>query len=273
MWSDRLRYASGPLKIMHIGASLDLRMTDSPADFVEYLRGLGLSHVEIRQSYLDSRQSPVDVSTLRALRESTGVTYTLHAPHTDANPGNLNEPLRRGTRDAITDTLDTAAAIDAGAVVVHGGATRRRYPARVNERAREQAVKTIREAGQHAAEVGVPLCIENQRRKEAKRYNTTTPERLAEFLADVGLDAEYLGVTLDVGHATASGIAYQAFVDRFGDRIRVAHLHDNDGTADDHDPLPAYESVAAAIGAEYNVLEMKSKADIRRCVRAVGDED
>ncbi|MEA5389616.1 sugar phosphate isomerase/epimerase family protein [Haloarculaceae archaeon H-GB11] len=250
----------------HYGASLDLRMAESPTEFVDFLDSLGLSHVEIRHSYLDTRPETADVEALRELRETAGVTYTIHAPYNDCNPGNLNEPLRKAMSERLVATLDLADAIGAGAVVTHGGAVRRSYPDRVQEHAREQAVRTIREAARHADEVEVPLCVENQRAKAKKRYNTSTPERLAAFLDDVDLDSEYLGVTLDVGHAKATGVDYEAFVDRFGDGIRVAHLHDNDGTDDDHDPIPDYEAIAADIGAPYNVLEMKSKADVERCV-------
>lgn len=251
---------------MRYGASLDLRMEDSVEEFVEYLDSLGLSHVEIRQSYLDTRSHSPSVESLREVRESHGVTYSLHAPYNDANPGTLNESLRRATVESIVETLDTAAAIGASAVVVHGGTVSGDYPDHVREYAREQAVRTIRAAARHAEDVGVPLCVENQRTKSAKRYHTSTPARLAAFLDDVGVDAPYLGVTLDVGHAKATGVDYESFVEAVGERIVVVHLHDNDGTSDDHDPLPAYRSVAADVGAPYNVLEMKSKADIERCV-------
>jgi sugar phosphate isomerase/epimerase len=239
---------------MHFGASLDLRMEESPEEFVRYLDSLGLSHVELRQGYLDTRPDPPSARQLRDLMASYGVTYTLHAPYTDCNPGNLHESLREATVDSIVETLDTAAAIGAGAVVVHGGAVKRAYPDAVKAYAREQAVRTIHEAANHAADLGVPLCVENQRSKRAKRYNTSTPTRLAAFLDDVAADPDALGVTLDVGHAKATGIDPASFVEALGDRIVVAHFHDNDGTGDDHDPLPTYESVAASIGAPYNVL-------------------
>lgn len=241
-------------------------MEDSVEEFVQFLDSHGLSHVEIRQSYLDTRRNPPSETDLAELRESYDITYTLHAPYNDWNPGNIHDSLRQAATDAIIDTLDTAAAIDAGAVVVHGGAVRRGYPERVKELAREQAVRTIREAADHAADLGVPLCVENQRRKQKKQYNTSTPSDFETFLNDVDVDSEYLGVTLDVGHAKATGVDPASFVETFGDRILVAHLHDNDGVEDRHDPLPTYESVAADIGASYNILEMKSKADIERCV-------
>jgi sugar phosphate isomerase/epimerase len=168
----------------------------------------------------------------------------------------------------VTESLDFAAAADADAVVVHGGTVKEYYPDRAHRRARTQAVESLRECARHAAAVGVPLCLENQRDKPTKRRHTATPDRLSSLLDDAGVDSEYFGLTLDVGHAKATGVDYAEFVDRFGDRIHVAHLHDNDGTGDDHDPIPEYESVAAAVGAPYNVFEMKSLADVERCVGA-----
>jgi sugar phosphate isomerase/epimerase len=251
---------------MNYGASLDLRMADSPEEFVQFLDDLGLSHVEIRQSYLDTRSPAPTVEELRALRESSGVSYTLHAPYNDCNAGAFHESLREAMVDSVVDTLETAAAIGASAVVVHGGSVRRGYPDHVHALARDQAVCTIRECARHAADVGVPLCVENSRVKDERRHFTARPTALAEFLDDVGVDAPALGVTLDVGHAKASGFEVTDFLDAVGDRVVVTHLHDNDGTADDHDPLPAYESVAALVGADYNVLEMKSRADVVACV-------
>jgi hypothetical protein len=46
------------------------------------------------------------------------------------------------------------------------------------------------------------------------------------------------------------------------ERVVVTHLHDNDGTAGDHDPLPPFESVVETIDARYNALEMKSLVDV-----------
>jgi len=247
------------------GASLDIRFDRSVEEFVAFLADRGLNHVELRQGYLDVRDEDV-VDRLPALREKYGVSFTFHAPHMDCALGNVNERLRRAAVDGVKHSLDMAAAADAGGVVVHGGAARRRYPERVQRHAREQAIASIEECARYAASVEVPLCLENQREKDSVCRNTATPDRLAAFLSDLDVDTEYLRLTLDVGHAKASGVPYEAFVDRFGDRIHVAHLHDNDGTADDHDPLVDFRSVADDIGATYNVLEMKSLEDIDRCL-------
>lgn len=245
---------------------MDLRFTETVPEFVAYITELGLDHVEIRQGYLDCHPDAPSPRKLRAIAAETGVTYTIHAPFRDANPGNFNESLRRATADAIKRSLDFAGAAGAEAVVVHGGSVPRRYPDRVKAVARDHAVRSLRECARHADDIGVHLCVENQRWKSARERNTETPQRLATFLDDLGVDSEYLGVTLDVGHAKVTGVDVESFVDQFGDRIRVAHLHDNDGTADQHEPLPEYEGLVDLIDADYNVFEMKSLADIERCL-------
>jgi sugar phosphate isomerase/epimerase len=251
---------------VRFGASLDLRFTESVAEFVEFVTNLGLEHVELRQGYLDVTPDAPSPRELAALADSAGVTYTFHAPFRAANLGNLNEPLRRAAVEGVVRTLDAAVAAGAGAVVVHGGSVPRRYPDHVRRHSRRQAVQSLRECARHADDVGMPLCLENQRRKSAYLRNTETPERLASFLDEIGVDSDYFGVTLDVGHAKVTGVPVEEFVETFGDRIRVVHLHDNDGSDDHHDTLSGYERVAERIGAEYNVLEMKSLADIERSV-------
>jgi sugar phosphate isomerase/epimerase len=243
---------------------MDIRYEDDVASFAAFLGDLGLDHVELRAGYLDARPGAPDVEALRAVAREHDLTYTVHAPHVDVAPGNVNDRLRAATVDAIQEATDLAAAVDAGGVVVHGGTARNRYPDRVRDQVRERAVRTIRECAEYASKEGVPLCLENQRETPTKHRHTATPERLADFLSDVGVDSVCL--TLDVGHANATDVDYRRFVDRFGDRIRIAHLHDNDGTADAHEPLPSFRDVAADIGAPYNVLEMKSRDDVERCV-------
>jgi sugar phosphate isomerase/epimerase len=67
-----------------------------------------------------------------------------------------------------------------------------------------------------------------------------------------------------VGRAKAADLDPVAFVERFGGRIVVAHLRDGDGTTGRHEPLADSETVAAGLGAEYNVVETKPLADIER---------
>jgi sugar phosphate isomerase/epimerase len=78
------------------------------------------------------------------------------------------------------------------------------------------------------------------------------------------------GCKLDVGHSKVNGYDWRAFVEQFGNRITVVHLHDNDGIEDQHQPLPEYEMVVETIDAAYNVFEMKSVSDRERNIDTNG---
>jgi sugar phosphate isomerase/epimerase len=248
----------------HVGASYDLRLDETVEEFAAFLTDLGLSHVEIRAESLLTHPEAPTPRALRELAERYDLSYTFHVPFRDLNPGSFNDDARAHAVEQVKATLNDAAVAGAGGVVYHAGSVPRRYPERVRETARGNAVQSLREVVAHADAVGVPLCVENQPRKPGTVRHTTGVDELASLLADADVDSEYLGVTLDVGHAKVNGTDLEAFLDRFGDRITVVHLHDNDGNGDDHDPMPAFDATADRIDAPYNVLEMKSLADVER---------
>jgi sugar phosphate isomerase/epimerase len=245
---------------------MDLRFEESVPEFVDYLAERGLNHVELKREYLHAHPQAPSPHELAALGGKRGVSFTFHAPFRDWNLGSFNDDSREASVRQVKRTLDDAAAAGAGAVVVHGGSVPRRYPERVREQARANAVRSLRECATHAARVGVPLCLENQPRSDAVRRHTTSPAALESTLDAVGADPEWLRITLDVGHATVNGHDWRTFVDRFGERIDVVHLHDNDGDADDHDPLSDYDSVLEGTDASYYVFETKRVADVGECV-------
>lgn len=255
-----------------VGASYDLRLDETVEEFAAFLTDLGLSHVEIRADSLFTRSDAPTPRDLRELAERRDLSYTFHMPFRDLNPGSFNDDAREHAVEQVQATLNAAAVAGAGGVVYHAGSVPRRYPERVRETARENALESLREVVAHAEAVGVPVCVENQPRKSKKVRHTTGVDRFASFLDDADVDSEFLGVTLDVGHANVNGTDLDAFLDRFGDRVTVVHLHGNDGTGDDHDPMPAFEATVERVGAPYNVLEMKSLADIETSVDGETDD-
>ncbi|GGN97515.1 sugar phosphate isomerase/epimerase family protein [Haloarcula pellucida] len=251
-----------------LGAAMDVRFGATAEAFLDYLTDLGLDHVEFKREYLHGHPDAPTPEDVRELADRYGVSVTYHAPFRDWNLGSFNEESRRASVRQVKRTIDDAATAGAGAVVVHGGSVPRRYPEWVRSTARENARHSLAECAEYAHLVGVPLCLENQPRDESECRYTTTPSDLEAVLAEVDVTPEYFGVTLDVGHATVNDCDWGAFVERFGDRIRVCHLHDNDGTADLHEPLTDYEPVVEAVPADYFVFETKSVADVARCVGA-----
>lgn len=251
-----------------LGAAIDIRFGASVEEFIEYLTDLGLDHLELKREYLEGHSDTPTAAELGDLADSHDVSITYHAPFRDWNAGSFNDDVRRASAEQVKRSLNDAATAGAGAVVVHGGSVPYRYPEWVREKAAKNARQSLNECARYAREIGVPLCVENQPSNDAKRRYTTTPNDLADTLASVSVDAEHLGVTLDVGHAKANGYDWRDFVNRFDGRIRVCHLHDNDGTGDHHHPLTDYQEIVKSVPADYFVFEMKSIDDVARCTGA-----
>jgi len=251
---------------MNVGASMDVRYGATVEEFIQYIVGLGLDHVELTAEYLHGHPETPAPETVGELAAEYGVSVTYHAPFRDWNLGSFNDNSARAGVQQVKESLDAAAAAGAGAVVVHGGSVPRRYPSWVRNRGRRNAIESLRSCAEHAVAVGVPLCLENQPGSERDERHTVGPDALAETLERVGVGPEALRITLDVGHARVNGNDYREYVDRFGDRITVCHLHDNDGTSDAHDPLTGYETVVDTVGAAYNVFEMKTPGEIADCL-------
>ncbi|WP_255479285.1 sugar phosphate isomerase/epimerase [Natronomonas sp. LN261] len=251
---------------MRLGASMDVRFGATVEEFTEHVVDLGLDHVELTTEYLQGHPDAPDPETVGTIAAEYGVSVTYHAPFRDWNLGSFNDASARASAEQITRTLDAAAAAGAGAVVVHGGSVPRRYPDWVRAKGRENAIESLRACAERAADVGVPLCLENQPYDDRRERHTVGPDALAETIQDVGVGPDGLGITLDVGHASVNGNDWREYVERFGDRITVCHLHDNDGEVDAHEPLTDYEPIVEAVNATYNVFETKTTADVAACL-------
>jgi sugar phosphate isomerase/epimerase len=203
---------------------------------------------------------------VRELAAAYDVTVSYHAPFRDWNLGSYDEAVRQDSVDRVKRTLDDASTAGATHVVVHGGSVPHRYPEWVCDCASENARRSLAECAEYAQFVGVPLCLENQPIDEQKQRYTTSPAELATMIDTVDVPPQYLSVTLDVGHAKVNGHDWRSFVSEFRNRILSCHLHDNDGTADQHKPFSGYESVVASVPADYFVFEMKSLGDIATSV-------
>ena len=74
-------------------------------------------------------------------------------------------------------------------------------------------------AGSHIVEG--PCCDAQKAVKRIERMNTK-------------YDAEVLGFCFDTGHANLVGIDFEYFLTTLGSRLKVLHIHDNDGISDLH---------------------------------------
>ena len=71
----------------------------------------------------------------------------------------------------------------------------------------------------------------------SKEFNNYLREVMAVKRIDEMNDkygAEVMGFCFDTGHANLVGIKFQEFIQTLGSRLKVLHVHDNDGMADLH---------------------------------------
>ncbi len=91
-----------------------------------------------------------------------------------------------------------------------------------------------------AASLGVTICIENlYDRKDGVLIEgpccraELSAERIDRMNDKYG--TEVLGFCFDIGHANIVGLNYEDFLSVLGPRVKVLHIHDNDGLADLHE--------------------------------------
>ena len=90
-----------------------------------------------------------------------------------------------------------------------------------------------------AKEMGITLCVENLY-NELGHHMVEGPccdvEKMIERIDRINsqYNAEVLGFCFDIGHANLVGLDFYDFISRLGHRLKVLHIHDNDGVRDLH---------------------------------------
>lgn len=102
-----------------------------------------------------------------------------------------------------------------------------------------ETVKFIDSIAPYAKEMGITICIENLydgiggHIVEGPCCNVRKAvQRIDAFNEKYG--AEVLGFCFDTGHANLVGVDMESFITTLGSRLKVLHIHDNDGISDLH---------------------------------------
>ncbi len=127
--------------------------------------------------------------------------------------------------------------LDCKYIVVHG--FKLAYFLGSEELEWQETAKFIDSIAPMAKEMGITICIENLYDNigghlvEGPCCNVKKAvERIDSFNDKYG--AEVLGFCFDTGHANIVGIDFESFITALGYRLKVLHIHDNDGIADLH---------------------------------------
>jgi sugar phosphate isomerase/epimerase len=226
-------------------------------DKLDRYRDAGLEDVE-----LGTTTEPLGDGLVDRLREHARryVVHNYFPPPAESFVLNLASPdddVRARSLRLVEHALETAAALGSPLYSVHAGFVSdptgfdgRSFvfaPGGDAEAAKDRFREAIGAALDRARDLGVELLVEN---------NVCTPETRGALLLQAPDEFEELtgfGILLDTGHlnvsATTLGFDRSEFVRRLGPRIRAFHLHDNDGSADRHEPAAAGSWAREAVRA------------------------
>lgn len=108
-----------------------------------------------------------------------------------------------------------------------------------DEKEWKYTAELLRTIAPMAKEMGITICLENLYNSLGGRIvegtctdPVITAERIDRLNEEVG--SEVFGFCFDTGHANLLGIDFESFLYRMGERVKVLHIHDNDGIADLH---------------------------------------
>lgn len=163
--------------------------------------------------------------------------HQMHMPYPLFVPGGKEEINEYLWNVVAPKSLHVCKFLECKYIVVHGFKLARHLGS--EELEWEKTEEFIRYLAPMAKEMGITLCVENL-------YNSLgnhmvegpccdvqkVVERIDRINAQYG--AEVLGFCFDTGHANLVGLDAYDFITRLGPRLKVLHVHDNDGVRDLH---------------------------------------
>lgn len=166
----------------------------------------------------------VDIQRLKKIVTANNFSSTLHAPFFDLNIGARDSGIRQVSFERLIWALETAARLGSDLVVIHPG-----YGPWVLQHNflpwLKRAEKLLQKLATHAASLNLKIAFEN--------IHDSTPDDLLSLLKAV--DFPHVGICFDVGHYNVfSRLPMKLWFEALGEHIFECHLHDNDGSADQH---------------------------------------
>jgi sugar phosphate isomerase/epimerase len=176
--------------------------------------------------------------SMRHAIDSYDMRLQFHAPISDVNIGSVYEPMRAVAVKEITDAIAVSREIGVSLVTVHPGFVQG-IAFLAKDKVVEQTKRSLAELAPIAADHSVELAVENM--PVGINGTCTTAKELIEVVTD-----SRAGVCFDVGHANTAG-QVDALLKHVG-LFRNVHLHNNDGTWDQHNAIDdGTADVAAAV--------------------------
>lgn len=161
----------------------------------------------------------------------------MHMPYPNYIPNTPREINDYLMNTVAPNSIKICAAMDCKNIVVHGFKLRRNWVS--EEKEWEETEKFFDSIAPLAKEHGIVICVENIYEScgghivEGSCCNAAkAAERIDRFNDRCG--CEVLGFCYDTGHANLIGLDHYDFITTLGSRLKVLHIHDNDGVGDLH---------------------------------------
>lgn len=205
----------------------------------DYLKNTALYQFEVNDFFDQSVSELKDFFAphKEAAAEAGIRIHQMHMPYPNYIP-NAKPELNDYLRNVVAPkSMEICAFLECRYIVVHG--FKLAHFLGSEEAEWERTRDFLEFLAPMARELGITVCIENiytsighhivegpccNARKAAARIDAMNEK----------YGAEVLGFCFDTGHANLVGLDFEDFLVTLGDRLKVLHIHDNDGVSDLH---------------------------------------
>ncbi|OGL40885.1 MAG: hypothetical protein A3C43_03940 [Candidatus Schekmanbacteria bacterium RIFCSPHIGHO2_02_FULL_38_11] len=165
-----------------------------------------------------------DIKELSKQLSVNGIRTTFHSPFHDLSPGGFDKKVREATVSRLRHVLEIAEIIHPENIVVHPGFDSLRFQGFENVWFENSLItwKTLLKELPHD---DIFFTIENVFEEK--------PDRLVELVSEI--NSKNFKICFDIGHFNVFGkIPLEQWINSVKSHLKEIHIHDNNGTNDDH---------------------------------------
>jgi len=208
----------------------------TPIETISLAHRQGFQGVEITCEY---PRGPLEytretILQVKRLAQKYNMPLLVHAPYHNVMLADINPRIHEASVQSIKDGIDFAGQIGARIVTIHLGSTTKSRLKHFCEIVRKALLNSIITIIDYAEKYNLTIALENVQSDVHSSWEEAFGKR-AEEIIDIlrEIDAKNIGVTFDVGHANTVGDPVD-FAIKLASYIVNVHMHDNDGTKDQH---------------------------------------
>lgn len=193
-----------------------------------------------RNEFFDQSEAELEqffAPHVRGAREAGIRIHQMHMPYPLYIPGGKEELNEYLWQVVAPKSLKVGEIFHCPYMVVHGFKLSHHLGS--EEAEWQQTERLLHSILPAAKEMGIMICMENLYTGTGGHIVEGTccnvrkvVERIDRINDQYG--AEVLGFCLDTGHANLIGLDFEDFITKLGSRLKVLHIHDNDGIGDLH---------------------------------------